>query len=123
MQILYIPNDCSATEHLPFPVWGGVQATSGELRPRNGPPVCKALVFVDFCGFCLRIPGVARIVRPHPHYRTSVFYSVGQVCLQITVSRQKFDYSFLYLLALEDQFNATEDAVVHLDTFRISAAR
>ena len=23
---------------------------------------------VDFCAFCLRIPGVASIVRPHPDY-------------------------------------------------------
>ena len=30
------------------------------------------------------------------------------------------DYSFLYLLGLEDQFGATKDAVVHLDTFWIS---
>ena len=80
MPILYIPNDCSATEQLPFLVWGGVQATTGELRPRNGPPVCKTLVFINFCGFCLRIPGVARIVRPHPDYWTRVFYGVGPVC-------------------------------------------
>ena len=31
--------------------------------------------------------------------------------------KQKFDYSFLYLLGLEDLFSATEDVVVHLDTF------
>ena len=68
MQILYIPNDFSATEHLPFLVWGGVRATTGELRPRNVPRVCKTSVFVDFWGFCLRNPGVARIVRPHPDY-------------------------------------------------------
>ena len=68
MRILYLPNDCSTTGHLPFLVWGGVQATTGELWPRNSPPVCKTLVFVDFCGFCLRIPGVAHIVRPRLDY-------------------------------------------------------
>ena len=68
MQILYIPNDCSATEHLPFLVWGGVRATTGELWPRNGPRACKTSVFVDFWGFGLRNPGGARIVRPHPDY-------------------------------------------------------
>ena len=68
MQILYIPNDCSTTEHLPFLVWSSVQATTGELRPRNGPPVCNVLMFVDFCGFGLCIPGLARIVRPHSDY-------------------------------------------------------
>ena len=34
--------------------------------------------------------------------------------------RQKFEHSFLYLI--EDQFSATEDAVVHVDTFWISTA-
>ena len=35
---------------------------------------------------------------------------------------QKFDYSLFYfiLLGLEDEFSATEDAFVHLDTFWIS---
>ena len=33
-----------------------------------------------------------------------------------------FGHGSLYLLGLEDQFNTTEDAVVHLDTFWISAA-
>ena len=46
----------------------GVRATTGELRPRNRPRVYKTSVFVDFWDFCLRIPGVARIVRPHPDY-------------------------------------------------------
>ena len=59
--LLYIiPNNCSTTGHLPFLVWGGIRVTTGELRPRNGPPVSKTLIFVDFCGFCLCIPGVAR---------------------------------------------------------------
>ena len=39
-----------------------------------------------------------------------------------TVRKQKFHYSFLYLLGLEDQFSATEDVIVHLDTFWISTA-
>ena len=38
-------------------------------------------------------------------------------CEQPTVSKQKFDYSFLNLLDFEDQFSAMEDAVVHLDIF------
>ena len=41
---MYVPNDCSATGHLPFLVWGGVQATTGELRPQNGLPVRRTLV-------------------------------------------------------------------------------
>ena len=40
--------------------------------------------------------------------------------MRATVSKQKFDYSFLYLLGLEDQFSATKN-VVHLDTFWISS--
>ena len=30
------------------------------------------------------------------------------------LSKQKFDYSFPYLLGLEDQFSAMEDGIVHL---------
>ena len=37
-RLLYISNNCSTTRHLPFLVWGGAQATTGKLRPRNGPP-------------------------------------------------------------------------------------
>ena len=116
MQMLYIPNDCSATEHLSFLVWGGVRATTGELLPRNGPRVCKTNVFIDFWGFCLRNPGVARIVRPHPDYWTRVLQcatSLAGNCQQAEVGL----YSFLYLLDVEDHLNAMEDAVVHLDTF------
>ena len=46
------------------------------------------------------------MVKPHPEYRTHA-----------TASKQKFNYSFLYLLGLENQFSARKDAVVHLDTF------
>ena len=35
---------------------------------------------------------------------------------------QNFDYSFLSLLALEDQFSVTEDTIVHLVTFWISVS-
>ena len=35
VQIVHIPNDCSATGHLIFVVWGSVQATTGELQPQN----------------------------------------------------------------------------------------
>ena len=47
---------------------------------------------------------MAHIVRPHPDNWTHAI-----------VRKQKFDYSFLNLLGLEDQFSATEDVVVHLD--------
>ena len=68
MWILYIPNECSTTSHLPFMVCDGVPATSVELWPRNRPPVCKTLMFIDVCGFCLRVPSVACIVRRHRVY-------------------------------------------------------
>ena len=67
-----VPNDCSMTDHLPFLVCGGVRATTGKLRPRNCPPVCKTLVFVDFWGFFSIISGVAHKVKPHPDYWTRV---------------------------------------------------
>ena len=98
MQILYIPNDFSATEHLPFLVWGGVRATTGELRPRNGPRVCKTSVFVDFWGFCLRNPGVERIVRPHPDYWTRVFTVCDEFSRQLPASRSWTTVFSIYLM-------------------------
>ena len=32
------------------------------------------------------------------------------------MSKQKFDYSFLNLVGLKDQFSASEDSIVYLDT-------
>ena len=69
-QIIYIPNNCSATGHLPFLVWGGVQTTTGELRPQNWLWRHFTCLVVYFWGFCSIIPGVACINRPHPDYWT-----------------------------------------------------
>ena len=95
MRILYIPNDCSTTGHLPFLVRGGVRATTGKLRQRNGPPVCKTLAFVDFC---LRIPGVARIVRPQPDYWKHVAVCDEFATRQLLVSRSSTIVISIYLI-------------------------
>ena len=39
--------------------------------------------------------------------------------MRVTVSKLKYDYNFLYLLGLEDEFSATKDAVVHLHVHTI----
>ena len=65
---------------------------------------------VNLWGFCSIILGVAHIVRPHPDNWTHE-----------TVSKQKLGYGFVCLLGLEYQLSATEDVVVHLDTFWISS--
>ena len=46
----------------------------------------------------------------------------GATSLLPTVSKQKFDYRFLYLLGLEDQFSASKDAFEYIGTFWISEA-
>ena len=91
--------------------WFGV---AYELRPRNCQilfPKTLCVLVVDFWGFCSIIPGVARIL------------GYTQTTERVELREQKFDYSFRFLHGLEDQFSATEDAVVHLDTctFWISA--
>ena len=55
--------------------------------------------FIDFWGFCHTFRAW-HVVRSHPDYWTHA-----------TVSKQKFNYSFLYLLGLEDQFSATIDTL------------
>ena len=66
MQILYIPNDFSATGHFPFLVWCGVRAMTGGWWPQNCLQRHSGFLFCNFLDFCSRIPGVAHIVRPHP---------------------------------------------------------
>ena len=98
MQILYIPNDCSATEHLPFLVWGGVRATTGELRPRNGPRVCKTSVFVDFWGFCLCNPGVARNSQATPGLLNACVTVCDEFSRQLPASRSWTTVFSIYLM-------------------------
>ena len=80
MQILYILNGYSSTGDLSFLVYGGVQATTGELRSRKRPPVRKTFSFRHFFSFCLRIPGVALYNHATPGL-------LKRVC-------SKFDYRF-----------------------------
>ena len=55
----------------------------------------------DFWGFCSIIQGVARIFKPHLDYRMGA-----------SVTEQKLDYSFFYLLLdLEDQISAIENEI------------
>ena len=60
MQIIRTPNDWSATGHLSFLVWSGIQGMTGELLPQNYLQLCLACSVVDFWGFCSIIPGVER---------------------------------------------------------------
>ena len=85
--------------NLPFLIRNGIRDTTGSYSPESvsyfhqGRFVC---LVVDFWGFRSSSPGMAYI--------------------REELSEQDFDYSFFYLQGLEDQFSATEDAVVHLDT-------
>ena len=107
IQITYILNECSAIGHLPFLVWSSVWGTTGELWPQNCLQKHSVCLVVDFWGFCSTNLGMARTVRPHPDN-----------WMHAILSKQKFNYSFLYLHVLghEHQSSATKDAVVHLDT-------
>ena len=94
------------------------ELSHGEQRPSSSLQKCIAVSFKHFWSFCSRIPDVARIVRPHSDYGTHVLQqAVTSLLEQSTVSKQKFNYGFLYLhnvLRLEDQFSALEDAIVGL---------
>ena len=65
MWILHIPNDCSTTRHLPFLVWGGVWAMTGELRPQN----CQLLSPKMHHVLCLRLLGLLFNYSGHGTYR------------------------------------------------------
>ena len=101
VRIIYMPNECFAPKHLPFLAWGGVQVTTGKVRPQN----CLQNI--------LHAQSMTSGVSVQP-FRVWYVQSGHR-------SKQKFDYRFLYLLGHEGQFSATRDAVVHLDTFWISS--
>ena len=50
MQILYIPNHCSTTLHLPFLVWGGIRARTVKLWPQSCLQRCIFLLFGHLFG-------------------------------------------------------------------------
>ena len=54
MRIFHVPNDSSATGHHSFQVWGGVRATTGELRTRN----CRLLSPETRCELGRRVLGL-----------------------------------------------------------------
>ena len=90
MQIIDIPNDCSATEHLPFG--------------------CGAAY--ELLGLLFNYSGCGTYSQATPELLNACNCEY----------KQKFEYSVLHLLALEDQFSATgKNIVVHLDTFWISS--
>ena len=102
MQILYIPNNCSTTGHVSFLVWGNVRAMASKLISK------------DALHSWLGTSGASVYL--------GVSYSQATLgLLKPIVRKPNLDYSSFYLLGLEDQFIAMEDAVVHLDTFWISS--
>ena len=72
--LLYIPSDCSPNAD---PFWFG-SAWERWLVSYGLGTVSKdaARAPVTFLGLLLRIPGVARIVKPHPDYWTRVVYEL-----------------------------------------------
>ena len=102
IHVVYIPNDLSTTQRLPFLVWGGIRTMSGKLQLQT--------VSKDATCSLQQLLGLL-----FTHSRCGT-YSQAETSLLPTVSKHKFDYSFLYLFSLQDQFSATKDSVVHLDT-------
>ena len=104
MRILYIPSKWFASGNF-LCFW--FRVVYEQWLASNGLRHLACSV-VNFWGFYSIILGLVRIIRQHPDYWTR-----GTV--------QKFDYSFLYLLFLEDQYSANENTVVVLGTFWISS--
>ena len=48
MRIIYIPNYCSTTGHLPFLVWGGVRATTKKQYPSMQDTLVRRLLWLLF---------------------------------------------------------------------------
>ena len=99
---IHLPNDCSATSHLPFLVWSCIRATTVKLRPLN----CQLLSPKTLYVLGRRLLG---LLFNYSGYGTWSQATPGLL------------NAWNHVLGLEDQFSATEDAVVHLDTFWITA--
>ena len=111
VRILHIPNDCSTTRHFPFLVWGSVRATTGKLWPQN----CQLLSPKMHCVLGRRLLGFLYNYSRHGTYSQATprllnAWNSESKSLTIVCS--------IYF-SLEDQFSATEDAVVDLDSFCI----
>ena len=81
--MLHIPNDCSATRHLPFCGLGWSMSYDWQVLPQNCLQRCLTFSVINFWHFCSIISGMERILRPHPDY-----------WMHAAMSIQKFDYSF-----------------------------
>ena len=79
MRILYVPNNFSTREHVPFLVWASVWAMTDELWPGNCLQRRIAFSFVHFRGFCSGILSRACIVSPTTRLLNAcIEYKVGQ---------------------------------------------
>ena len=106
--------------YVPFVIWGGIRGAcmTGEPQPRNClqshivfsfRTLLELLLTYSECGMYSQVtPG---LLNTCDEFASNQLY----------ISKQKFESNFLYLVSLEDQFIATEDSIVHLDTFWISA--
>ena len=102
---IMILNDCSATESiLPFLV-----CTSYDWRAtaKKRSPAVQDELFVDFWGFC-HVIRVWHVWSGHTWTIERVCYRCATSLAKATASKQKLDYSFLYLLDVEDHLSATE---------------
>ena len=96
VRILHIPNDCSATEHLRFLVWGGVRATASKLSPKTP-----------------RVHGRRRLgLQNLFNYSGRGTYNQATPGLLNACKCEHAEISQDF-----DQFSATEDVIVHLATF------
>ena len=115
MRILNIPNNCSADEAHSY-LFELHESYYWQVVAKKLPLRLFTCLVVNFWGFSSSTPDVACIVRPHPDIWMCVLQAAMSQ-LATNIIKQKLDYSFLYLLGLQDQSNATEE----VDIFWISS--
>ena len=93
MRIFHILNDCSATWHPSFLVWGGVRAMTGELRPRN----CRLLSPKTLRVLCHRLLGILFNYSGRGTYNQAT----PRLLNAWNFESRSSTISFLYLLGLE----------------------
>ena len=120
MRILNIPNDCSADKDHSYLFSASCERLLASYGLKTASKTLRMLGR-RLLEFLFTYSGLGTYSQATPRLPNVCVTGCDELHVasnqQWVFSKQRFDYSFLYLLGLEDQFSATKD----VDTFWISA--
>ena len=113
---------CYQVQYLPFLVLDSVQDTTSKLQPQNCIQRCITFLFVDFWASL----HLLRMWKVHSQATPGSLNVCVTICDEFASNQLRVSNSstivFSIYLAMKTNLSGTENAVVHLATFWISAA-